>query len=58
MSRSGHELIVFGMASNPDPLNAVRHIDADGPNVQADSHRPKFLDTFEMQRRMAWIRLQ
>ena len=53
ISRSGHELIVFGMASNPDPLNPVRRIDTDGPSVQTVSHRPKFLDTFEMQRRMA-----
>ncbi len=33
ISRSGHELIVFGMASNPDPLNAVWRIDTDGPSV-------------------------
>ena len=33
ISRSGHELIVFGMASNPDPLNPVWRIDTDGPSV-------------------------
>ncbi len=46
------------MRPDPDPLDSVRNIQSERPIVIADSRRPQFSDTFQVQRWMPGIFFQ
>jgi len=54
----GNEGIVIGMRTDPNPIDAVRHIDTQGSVVCANPHRPEIINLFEAEGRMPRIRFQ
>jgi len=54
----GNEGIVIGMRTDPNPIDAVRHIDTQCSVVCANPHRPEIINLFEAEGGMPRIRFQ
>jgi hypothetical protein len=42
------ELVILGMASNPEPRDSVFHVSANSTPVKADARGPELTDVLEM----------
>jgi hypothetical protein len=49
------DFVVFGMASDPKPGDAILNVDTDSTPMQPDTSRPKFADLLEVSGRMTRI---
>ena len=58
IARLCDDLVVFGMRSDPEPVDAALNLSREGPMMRAHAYRPEIADPLEMERRMPGIRFE